>query len=172
MAIKHMHRYVCGIKSGQEMLGRHRRVCWALLWCRVARLWQKRLTRRAMHWRVCPAWNVYQEAGPSCLMPLYDHTTNQLGHLPTAFHLSKISTCPQWSIEAPRIITSSCMQWMDPDLSVPGCCCMTMMCSLNLVHCDVKPANVLLKSSLADIRGFTTKLSDFGLTRIRHQKVG
>jgi hypothetical protein len=37
---------------------------------------------------------------------------------------------------------------------------------LQLVHCDLKPANVLLKSSLTDPRGFTSKLSDFGLVKI------
>lgn len=44
-------------------------------------------------------------------------------------------------------------------------------CSLQLVHCDIKPANVLLKSCLTDIRGFTTKLCDFGLTRMRQEEV-
>ncbi|WIA38873.1 hypothetical protein OEZ86_002148 [Tetradesmus obliquus] len=37
---------------------------------------------------------------------------------------------------------------------------------MGVVHCDVKPANVLLKSSNADIRGFTAKVSDFGLSRV------
>ncbi|GIL43927.1 hypothetical protein Vafri_1512 [Volvox africanus] len=34
--------------------------------------------------------------------------------------------------------------------------------SLNFVHRDVKPANLLLKSNSRDPRGFTVKLSDFG----------
>ncbi|GLI70121.1 hypothetical protein VaNZ11_014927 [Volvox africanus] len=38
--------------------------------------------------------------------------------------------------------------------------------SMNLVHCDVKVANVLLKSSSSDPRGFTCKLSDFGLVNL------
>ncbi|PNH09043.1 putative tyrosine-protein kinase [Tetrabaena socialis] len=35
-----------------------------------------------------------------------------------------------------------------------------------LVHCDVKAANVLLKSSSRDPRGWTCKLSDFGCVRM------
>ena len=34
--------------------------------------------------------------------------------------------------------------------------------SRRLVHCDVKAANVLLKSSTRDPRGWNCKLSDFG----------
>eukprot|EP00775_Hariotina_reticulata_P001838 gene1838-2170_t len=37
---------------------------------------------------------------------------------------------------------------------------------MGVVHCDLKPANVLLKSSNADIRGFSAKVSDFGLSRV------
>ncbi|GIL78175.1 hypothetical protein Vretifemale_7617 [Volvox reticuliferus] len=39
------------------------------------------------------------------------------------------------------------------------------MHSLHLVHCDLKPQNVLLKSAPRDPRGFTAKLSDFGLAK-------
>ncbi|GAX81659.1 hypothetical protein CEUSTIGMA_g9087.t1 [Chlamydomonas eustigma] len=38
--------------------------------------------------------------------------------------------------------------------------------SLNLVHRDLKPQNILLKSSATDPRGFTAKLTDFGLVRL------
>ncbi|GIL83127.1 hypothetical protein Vretimale_11467 [Volvox reticuliferus] len=37
---------------------------------------------------------------------------------------------------------------------------------MGVVHCDIKPANVLLKSSNIDFRGFTAKVSDFGLSRV------
>ncbi|KAF6253683.1 hypothetical protein COO60DRAFT_397163 [Scenedesmus sp. NREL 46B-D3] len=37
---------------------------------------------------------------------------------------------------------------------------------LGVVHCDLKPANVLLKSSNADVRGFSAKVGDFGLSRV------
>lgn len=36
---------------------------------------------------------------------------------------------------------------------------------MGVVHCDMKPANVLLKSSSTDTRGFTAKVTDFGLSR-------
>ncbi|GIL58009.1 hypothetical protein Vafri_13205 [Volvox africanus] len=39
------------------------------------------------------------------------------------------------------------------------------MHSLHLVHCDLKPQNVLLKTAPRDPRGFTAKLSDFGLAK-------
>ncbi|GLC74877.1 hypothetical protein PLESTF_001567100 [Pleodorina starrii] len=35
-----------------------------------------------------------------------------------------------------------------------------------LVHCDLKPGNVLLKTSTRDPRGWTCKLSDFGCVRL------
>ncbi|KAJ9510611.1 hypothetical protein QJQ45_027485 [Haematococcus lacustris] len=38
--------------------------------------------------------------------------------------------------------------------------------SLGLAHCDVKAANVLLRSSHVDSRGFTSKLADFGLSKL------
>ncbi|KAG2494286.1 hypothetical protein HYH03_007639 [Edaphochlamys debaryana] len=38
--------------------------------------------------------------------------------------------------------------------------------SMGLVHCDVKPANVLLRSSATDPRGFTAKLTDFGFVNL------
>ena len=34
------------------------------------------------------------------------------------------------------------------------------------MHCDLKPANVLLKSTAANRRGFTCKLCDFGMSRL------
>ncbi|GLI62817.1 hypothetical protein VaNZ11_005566 [Volvox africanus] len=38
--------------------------------------------------------------------------------------------------------------------------------SRRLVHCDLKPGNVLLKTSTRDPRGWTCKLSDFGCVRL------
>ncbi|KAL6753026.1 kinase-like domain-containing protein [Haematococcus lacustris] len=43
------------------------------------------------------------------------------------------------------------------------------MHAMQLVHCDLKPGNVLLKSSLSDVRHFTTKLCDFGLVKFRQE---
>ncbi|GIL77168.1 hypothetical protein Vretimale_3166 [Volvox reticuliferus] len=40
------------------------------------------------------------------------------------------------------------------------------MHSLALVHCDLKPSNVLLRSHPRDPRGWTCKLSDFGCVRM------
>ncbi|GIL68261.1 hypothetical protein Vafri_21518 [Volvox africanus] len=44
--------------------------------------------------------------------------------------------------------------------------------SRHLAHCDVKAANVLLKSSPSDPRGFTCKLGDFGLVSIVRRDTG
>ncbi|GFR50506.1 hypothetical protein Agub_g12772, partial [Astrephomene gubernaculifera] len=41
--------------------------------------------------------------------------------------------------------------------------------SRRLVHCDVKAANVLLKSSARDPRGWSCKLSDFGCVRLLNE---
>ncbi|KAG2431409.1 hypothetical protein HXX76_009424 [Chlamydomonas incerta] len=38
--------------------------------------------------------------------------------------------------------------------------------ALRLVHCDLKPSNILLKSSMRDPRGWVCKLSDFGCVRL------
>eukprot|EP00884_Botryococcus_braunii_P017569 jgi/Botrbrau1/4496/Bobra.0220s0029.1 len=38
--------------------------------------------------------------------------------------------------------------------------------SLGVLHGDLKGANILLKSSAADIRGFKCKITDFGLSRV------
>jgi serine/threonine protein kinase len=36
----------------------------------------------------------------------------------------------------------------------------------NVLHCDLKPGNVLLKATTADRRGFICKLADFGMSRL------
>jgi serine/threonine protein kinase len=38
--------------------------------------------------------------------------------------------------------------------------------SAGIMHCDLKPANVLLKSTASNSRGFTCKLCDFGMSRL------
>ncbi|KAG2435608.1 hypothetical protein HYH02_011899 [Chlamydomonas schloesseri] len=38
--------------------------------------------------------------------------------------------------------------------------------SINIIHGDLKPGNVLLKSSRVDSRGFVAKVADFGLSRL------
>lgn len=38
--------------------------------------------------------------------------------------------------------------------------------SIGVVHGDLKAANVLLKGSTRDVRGFACKISDFGLSRV------
>jgi serine/threonine protein kinase len=38
--------------------------------------------------------------------------------------------------------------------------------SCKLIHSDIKPENVLLKSDLTKAIGFSTKLSDFGLSKV------
>lgn len=37
---------------------------------------------------------------------------------------------------------------------------------MGVVHCDLKPANILLKSCSSDERGFNVKVADFGLSRV------
>jgi serine/threonine protein kinase len=38
--------------------------------------------------------------------------------------------------------------------------------AMGVVHGDLKTANVLLKGSTRDVRGFVCKLADFGLSRV------
>ncbi|GIM16411.1 hypothetical protein Vretimale_19015 [Volvox reticuliferus] len=42
--------------------------------------------------------------------------------------------------------------------------------SLGIIHGDLKPGNVLLKSSRVDSRGFVAKVADFGLSRVCSQQ--
>ena len=51
-------------------------------------------------------------------------------------------------------------------------CLLQGMCHLhasNIVHGDLKPGNVLLRSSRADRRGFVAKVADFGLSKMLFQ---
>lgn len=43
---------------------------------------------------------------------------------------------------------------------------MAYLHAASVLHCDLKPANVLLKATSADRRGFVCKLADFGLSRL------
>jgi hypothetical protein len=47
---------------------------------------------------------------------------------------------------------------------------MKYMHSLRLLHCDIKPANILLKSDNSTLKGFVAKLSDFGFSQILLEK--
>ena len=47
-----------------------------------------------------------------------------------------------------------------------ACAGMEYLHSAGILHGDLKPANVLLKSTSADRRGFTCKLCDFGMSRL------
>lgn len=38
--------------------------------------------------------------------------------------------------------------------------------SAGIMHCNLKPGNVLLKSTVSNQRGYTCKLSDFGVHRL------
>lgn len=43
---------------------------------------------------------------------------------------------------------------------------MTYMHSLHLVHGDLKPGNIMLKSTSTEARGFILKVADFGMSRL------
>lgn len=43
---------------------------------------------------------------------------------------------------------------------------MAYLHSCGFIHCDLKPENILLKVSAGDSRGFTAKVSDFGLSEL------
>ncbi|KAK9805926.1 hypothetical protein WJX73_005723 [Symbiochloris irregularis] len=43
---------------------------------------------------------------------------------------------------------------------------------MHIVHCDLKAKNVLLSSAAGDLRGFTAKVSDFGLSKLVADSVG
>ena len=43
---------------------------------------------------------------------------------------------------------------------------LTFLHKHGIIHCDLKPQNVLLKVDSSNPRGFVTKLADFGLARV------
>jgi serine/threonine protein kinase len=43
---------------------------------------------------------------------------------------------------------------------------------MGVTHGDIKPGNILLKSSRSDRRGFIAKVSDFGLSQARAHLAG
>lgn len=65
--------------------------------------------------------------------------------------------------------THVCMRWLLVTL-LEVANALSYLHSMGVVHCDLKPANCLLKGSTSDRRGFNIKLSDFGLSRVEDDR--